>query len=151
MLPVIFKRAGIDFRKLNKDKQINTHRSGSHVANLIKMDAGDAGMVWQAVAHLRQDGLDSIRIDEYLPVPNVDTITSATRKVYSLTPVKVTVSTLMMSKKKEEAENFIRFILSNEGGQILRNYGFAVPDNVRKQFYSNGLRVEPNEIIEKGD
>jgi ABC-type molybdate transport system substrate-binding protein len=74
-------------------------------------------------------------------VPDVDTVSSATGASYSLTPVKVTVATLMMSKKQEEAEAFVRFLLSDEAAEIVREFGFKTPKEVRKQFYNNGLRI----------
>jgi molybdate transport system substrate-binding protein len=142
LLPTIFKKAGIDFDELNKKKKITTHRSGSYVANLIKMKNADAAIVWQAVAHLRKNGVDAIPISKYLPTPGVDTITSATGKEYFLTPVKVTITSLVNCEKQDKASEFAEFIMSEEGQAMLKKYGFATSDNVRKLEYANGIKLE---------
>jgi ABC-type molybdate transport system substrate-binding protein len=146
MLPLIFSKAGIDFKKLNKDKEITIHRSGSYVANLIKMNSGDAAMVWQAVATLRKDALDMVFIDSHLPVPEVDTITSATGKKYFVTPVKVTAITLTCSNQLSEAEEFLAFIVSEQGAKIIEEYGFRATPKYTKQFYKNGKLIGQGEV-----
>ncbi len=139
ILPEIFKNAGIDFKELNIDKKIATHRSGSHVANIIKMKNADAGIVWQAVAHLRRKSLDAISIKDYLPKPYVDTITSATGKSYPLMPVKVTACTLSCSDKQEDAVAFCEFIVSSDVRKILNTYGFKTEFQGRE--YINGVDI----------
>jgi ABC-type molybdate transport system substrate-binding protein len=141
ILPVIFNRAGIDFEELKKAKKIPTHRSGSHVANLLIMKAADAAMVWQAVAHLRAEDLDVVRIDEFLPRPDVDTVTSATGRLYRVAPVKVTMVSLTCSQRQREAEGFVNFASSAEGQVIWRAHGFKVPEVCGRKEYVNGIRV----------
>ena len=135
MLSTIFKKAGIDFAALDKSKKIETHRSGGFAANNVKMGKFDASMVWLAVANSRMDGLDVVRIDEHLPVAWTDTVTSATNKVYRLTPMRVTVATLNCSDQKEQAKAFAEYIVSPQAGAILREHGFSlVPGHVRKEY-----------------
>lgn len=145
ILPVIFERAGLDFAELNRKKKIPTHRSGSHVANLLIMKAADAALVWQAVAHLRAGDLDVVRIDEHLPRPEVDTVTSATGRLYRVAPVKVTILSLTCSRRQSEAESFVKFASSAEGRVIWRAHGFKVPQACGRREYVNGIRVRHSE------
>jgi ABC-type molybdate transport system substrate-binding protein len=138
MLPTIFKKSGMDLAQLNRDKNITIHRSGSYVANLVVMRSADAALVWKAVADLRKQDLDSIQIADSLPIPHVDAITSATKKSYPLTPVRVTICSLRCSDQPEEAEAFMRFIASEKVAAILESYGFGVSDELRRQEYQNG-------------
>ena len=66
----------------------------------------DATIVWNAVANLRPEKLDVVRIDKHLPAPNVDAVTSATGKSYVLTPMRVTVATLTCSEHAKAAKKF---------------------------------------------
>lgn len=138
MLPTIFKKSGMDLAQLNRDKNITIHRSGSYVANLVVMQSADAALVWKAVADLRKQDLDSIQIADSLPIPHVDAITSATKKSYPLTPVRVTICSLRCSDQPEEAEAFMRFIASEKVAAILESYGFGVSEELRRQEYQNG-------------
>ena len=129
MLPTIFEKAGIDFAELNESKRINTNKSGSYVANLVKMGNADAGLVWNVVAKLRSAALDIVPIDDFLPVPGVDFVTSATGKNYFLTPVKVSVATLKCSKNKRQAAKFAEFLASPEALPAFEKAGYAIPAN----------------------
>lgn len=140
MLPTIFKKSGMDLDKLNKDKNITIHRSGSYVANLVVMKNADAALVWKAVADLRKKDLDSIQITDSLPVPYVDTITSATNKSYPLTPVRVTICSLKCSDQPKEAKAFMKFIVSEKVRKVLEDYGFGVSDGLRRQEYREGKK-----------
>jgi molybdate transport system substrate-binding protein len=140
ILPIIFKHAGIDFRELNRVKKIPTHRSGSWVANQVIMNAADAALVWQVVARLRQKDLDVVSIDDVLPVPGVDAMTSATNKVYYVAPVKVAMVSLSCSKQPREIEKFVSFVVSDEGKSIFRESGFKVIDHYGKREYINGVK-----------
>jgi molybdate transport system substrate-binding protein len=139
MLPTIFTKAGMDFNALMKNKNIIVHRSGSYVANLVQMKNADAGLVWGAVALLRAKDLDSIPIvPEYLPVPYVDAVTSATGKTYKLTPVRVTICSLRCSDQPKQARAFMEFVASDRARKLLEEYGFRVSEQVRRQEYLNG-------------
>lgn len=143
LLPTIFGKAGMNLAALTQQKNIIIHRSGSYVANLVAMKNADAALVWEAVAALRRDTLDSIPITEHLPVPYVDAVTSATGKSYTLTPVRVTICSLNCSKQPEAAEPFMKFVTSARAKQILEEYGLGVPDELRRQEYKNGVNLHP--------
>jgi len=139
MLPTIFAKAGMDFNALMQKKNIITHRSGSYVANFVQMKNADAGLVWGAVAFLRAKDLDSIPVaPEYLPVPYVDAVTSATGKTYKLTPVRVTICSLRCSDQPKQARAFMEFVASDRARKLLEEYGFRVSDQLRRQEYLNG-------------
>ena len=140
MIPTIFRRAGIDFEELRRKKKIPTHRSGSHVANLVKMKNADAALVWNAVAALRAEALDVAPIGpEHLPRPNVDALTSATGKEYFLTPVRVTIATLTCSRQPEAARKFAEFVASTRAAEVFRELGFTVVP-ARKE-YEDGKKL----------
>jgi molybdate transport system substrate-binding protein len=139
LLPTIFARAGMDFRGLMQKKNIIVHRSGSYVANLVQMKNADAALVWGAVAILRTKDLDSIPVvPEYLPVPYVDAVTSATGKTYQLTPVRVTICSLRCSRRPQQARAFMAFVTSDRARQLLEEYGFRVSAPLRRQEYAGG-------------
>lgn len=141
-LPAIFGKAGMNLDALTKQKNIIIHRSGSHVANLVAMKSADAALVWEAVAFLRRDVLDSIPITENLPVRYVDAITSATGKSYLLAPVRVTICSLKCSKQPKEAAKFVQFVMSGPAQKILEEYSFGASDALRKQEYKNGQKLD---------
>ncbi len=143
MLPTIFTKAGIDFEKLNREKEINTNKSGSYVGNMIKMNNADAGMVWKVVAKLRKDAVDIIQIDEFLPVPNVDMVTSATGKNYPLTPMKVTVATLKCSEQPDAAAKFAEFLTSAKLAEEFKEAGYKLnPELIGKKYKDGGAVMQ---------
>jgi molybdate transport system substrate-binding protein len=140
ILPIIFGHANVDFKELNRIKKIPTHRSGSWVANQVIMNAADVALVWQVVAQLRQKDLDVVSIDDVLPVPGVDVMTSATNKVYYVAPVKVAMVSLSCSKQPQAIEKFVSFVVSDEGRRIFEENGFKVDDHYGKREYINGVK-----------
>jgi len=142
LLPTIFAKAGLNLEQLTREKNIIVHRSGSYVGNLVVMKNADAALVWAAVAALRRDTLDSIPIADSLPIPHVDAVTSATGKTYILTPVRVTICSLKCSKQPDAAEEFTQFVISNRAKDILEEYGFGVPETLRRQEYKNGQKLD---------
>ncbi len=147
LLPTIFAKAGMDFNDLMREKNIIIHRSGSYVANLIQMKSADAALVWGAVAVLRTKDLDSIPIvPEYLPVPYVDAVTSATGKNYKLTPVRVTICSLRCSDQPKQARAFMAFVVSDRARKLLEEYGFRVSEQIRRQEYLNGRPLTPPKV-----
>ena len=141
MLPTLFTKAGIDFEKLNRDKKINVHRSGGHVANMVVTGNADAAMCWLAVAALRRDDLDVVDITPaHLPTPGVDTVTSATGKAYPLTPVRVTIATLTCARRPEAAQKFAEFVASKKAAEVLKDFGFTLT-NPRKA-YDDGKPID---------
>ena len=141
MLPTIWGHAGMDLARLARDKNIVIHRSGSYVANLVAMNNADAALVWEAVAALRKDELDTVQITQYLPKPYVDAITSATGKSYPLTPVRVTICSLKCTDQSKEAQAFMAFVVSESARKILKEFGFLVPDSIRRQEYRKGVKL----------
>jgi len=147
MLPTIFAKAGMDLNALMQQKNIIIHRSGSYVANLLQMKSADAALVWGAVAHLRAKDLDSVPIvPEHLPVPDVDAVTSATGKTYTLTPVRVTICSLRCSDQPRQARAFMQFVVSDRARAILEEYGFGVSERLRRQEYLNGRPLTPPRV-----
>ncbi len=142
MLSTIFKKAGIDFDRFNKDKKIYTNRSGGYAANFVMLGNADAAIVWNAVAHLRSDKLDAVRIDEHLPIPYVDTITSPTGKLYPLTPMRVTAATLTCSRNPQKAKAFLDYIASEEAGEVFAEFGFTMSG--KEKLYENGKELVPS-------
>jgi molybdate transport system substrate-binding protein len=139
MLPTIFAKAGMDLNALMQKKNIIIHRSGSYVANLLQMKSADAALVWGAVAILRAKDMDSVPIvPEYLPVPDVDAVTSATGKTYKLAPVRVTICSLRCSDQPKQARAFMAFVVSDRARKLLEEYGFRVSEQLRRQEYLNG-------------
>lgn len=143
MLPIIFKRGGLDFDAFNRAKKVPTHRSGSWVANQVIMDAADVAMVWQAVAFLRRKDLDIVHIDQALPIPGVDAVTSATGQRYFVAPVKVGLVSLTCSQNQVGSNAFVDFVTSPLGRQILKDFGFQLSDLCGQRFYENGVPVQP--------
>ncbi len=143
MLDTIFSKAGLKLDEIKKSKNIMINKSGSYVANLVSMKNADAAIVWQAVATLREKDTEYIPITQYLPIPYVDCITSATGKSYKLTPMRVTIATLKCSEKKDIAQEFANFLLSNESINIFKEYGFdrSNKDILRKE-YADGVKIE---------
>jgi molybdate transport system substrate-binding protein len=145
MVGRIFERAGIDFQQLNERKDIFTSRSGGEVASQVQAGTLDAAMVWNAVAHLRRDDVDVVPVGDALPVPYVDTLTSATNKTYHLTPVNVTMATLRTSRMPEVAADFARFVLSSENHDLFSQYGFT-PRKAMK-VYEDGKKLDEPEPV----
>jgi len=144
LLPALFTKAGMDFAALNRSKKINTHRSGSQAANVVKMGNADATIVWNAVVSLRADSLEQVAITPFLPQPYVDTVTSATGKTYVLTPVRVTIATLSCSTAKDRAAAFARFVAAPERQEAFRRLGYTVePQHVRQE-YAQGKALPRN-------
>jgi accessory colonization factor AcfC len=141
MMSTIFGKAGIDFDELNKKKRIETNKSGGYVANIVKTKNADAGIVWNVVAKLRGDGLDTIEIDKYLPVPGVDMVTSATGKSYPLTPVRVSISTLKCSKQAAAAAKFAKYLTSAKFAKVFQDAGYRMNPKLIGQKYKNGKKL----------
>ena len=149
MSPTMFAKAGVEvvqeekrvfLRKDGVEKDIVTYRSGGRTADTVKNRKFDAAIVWDAVAHLRGDAVKVVSIGKCLPVPGVDTITSASKKVRGIGRIRVCVATLECSKRPEAARKFVEFIISNEGQKVFRKFGFTDIGGVVKE-YENGKKV----------
>lgn len=140
MLGTIFSKVNVDLDELRaKKKNLNTNKSGSYVANMVKMKNADAAMCWTAVAALRKNDLDVIALPEkHLPIPFVDAVSSATGKSYALTPVRVTAATLKCAENEELANEFVQFLIAPERKATYEEFGYNV-DRIRKE-YENGKK-----------
>jgi len=141
ILGTIFAKAGIDFDQLNREKVIHTNKSGGYVANMVKMKNADAAMCWEAVAVLRLDGLEMIKLpEEHLPVPHVDAVTSATGKRYVLCPIRVTLATLKCSNKPVARDKFAAFVVSDKAKPVFTKFGYRM--GAGKKLYEVGKALK---------
>lgn len=85
----------------------------------VTLGALDASIVWQAVAHLFRNKLETIPI----PKEHIDAITSATYGISDLKNVKVTVGITGRARDKKPATRFYQFVIT-EGKNIFEEYGF---------------------------
>ena len=145
LLPTILKKAGFDIEKVKKLPKLKTVRKGSQAANDVQLGSNDAAIVWNAVWYLRRDKLRKIDIiDEYLPTPGVDAVTTATEKKskYYLMPVRVTVATLKCSDQPKAAKKFAEWLASKTGVETIGKNGFTMPPKTVKE-YADGAKVAP--------
>ena len=136
LLPCIFKKAGVDFDKLKVDNVKKTVRSGSQAANDVGIGRYDAAIVWDAVARLRADTIDLVRIDpRHLPAVG-DVVTDETGRQWTVQgPVKVTIATLAGSQRLEEARAFAEFTCTPAAAEVWRRLGYT-PTQPRRLFTS---------------
>lgn len=126
LLPIMFKKAGVDFEKLKANNVKETVRSGSNAANIVELGRYDAAIVWDAVAYLRKDKLDTIPIEKsHLPQSGIDAVTSATGKSYDPGRVRVTVSTLKGGSNPEQARAFAEFLASPAAAETFAEFGYT--------------------------
>ena len=151
MLSTMFGKAGVEIVQEDKrvllkkdgvEKEIVTYRSGGRTADTVKNGKFDAAIVWNAVAHLRAEGLDVVPIGKDLPVRGVDTVTSATEKVRDLGRIGVTIATLKCSKRPQAAQKFAEFIASDEAQKTFKKFGFTDIGAAVKMF-EDGKKVAP--------
>ncbi len=128
IVPEMGKKAGVwDAIKANV---ISETRSGGEAANAVSIGTADAAIVWNAVAYLRTDKLDTVSIEsDYRLKSGVDVITAATFGKIDMGDIRVTISTLKCSKNLKEATAFAEFAVSPEAREIWKKFGFGVPTN----------------------
>lgn len=85
----------------------------------VIMGTLDVGIVWQAVAQLFRDKLESIPI----PKENIDAVTSATYGYSDLKNVKVTVGITRPGSHKDSAHRFYQF-MTTKCRDVFKEYGF---------------------------
>jgi molybdate transport system substrate-binding protein len=150
MLATMFAKDGVEIVQEDKrvflkkgdfEKDIVTYRSGGRTCDTVKNRKFDAAIVWDAVAYLRGKAVEVIPIGRHLPVPGVDTITSASGKARDIGRIGVTLATLKCSKRPEAAGKFAEFIVSDEGQKVFREYGFTDIGPAVKM-YEDGKKVE---------
>jgi molybdate transport system substrate-binding protein len=86
----------------------------------VALGALDAALVWNPVARVNRDKLDTIEI----PQDYADAVTSATYKKSDLRNVKVTIGVIGYSRNKERARRFFEFA-TTEGKDVFCDCGFA--------------------------
>jgi len=122
--PVMFDRTGL--RKEIESNVATRMRMGGQVANAVGVGTLDAAIVWNAVAYLRSDKLDTIPISaQYQPDPEVDAVTSATFGRIDMSHVGVFIVTLKCSKQREAARAFAEFVASSRSREVFEQYGFS--------------------------
>ena len=151
LLPTILEKAGLiedrkDMPKIrDKLPMLKTVRKGSQAANDVQLGSSDAAIVWDAVWYLRRSKLRKVDIiDKYLPTPDEDAVTTATKKKgkYYLMPVRVTVATLKCSDQPKAAKKFAEWLASKKATDVIRSYGFTMPAKTIKE-YADGAKVAP--------
>ncbi|MFH0919753.1 MAG: extracellular solute-binding protein, partial [Fibrobacterota bacterium] len=125
MVPVMGRKAGVwDAIKANV---VSETRSGGEAANAVALGTADAAVVWNAVAFLRADKLDTVSIEpDFQLKSGVDAITSATYGLIDMGNIRVTISTLTCSKQPEAAKAFAEFAASAEMQPVWKKHGFSV-------------------------
>ncbi|MFH0921339.1 MAG: extracellular solute-binding protein [Fibrobacterota bacterium] len=125
MVPVMTRKAGNwDAVKANV---VTETRSGAEAANAVSLGTADAAIVWNAVAYLRTDKLDTVSIEPaYRLQKGVDAITSATYGTIDMGEIRVTLSTLKCSKHAAEAKAFAEFCASPEAEKTWKEFGFCI-------------------------
>lgn len=126
LVPLMGERAG-NWTAI-KANVISETRSGGEAANAVILGTADAAIVWNAVAFLRTDKLDTVSIEpEYHLKNGIDAVTSATFGSMDMGNIRVTISTLKCSKNPAAAKAFAEFAASSETKSIWKEYGFNPP------------------------
>jgi len=86
----------------------------------VAMGALDAGIVWNAVAHLFRDKLDAIPI----PKEYIDAVTSATFRETDLRNIKVTIGITTYAKDRRRVRTFYEFA-TKQGMDVFEKCGFT--------------------------
>ena len=122
------------FEKTNLREQIEANvatsmRMGGEAANAVALGRFDAGIVWNAVAHLRRDKLEAVTIEPaHRPHPDVDAVTSATFGQIDMSNIKVFIATLTCSEQPAAARKFAEFCASPPGKAVFAELGFSPAD-----------------------
>jgi len=129
VLPTVFAKAALA-RQIEANV-VKRARGGGAAANWVSIGDVDASIVWDAVAFLRKDKLDVVGIEpQYMPIPGVDAVTSATHKSYDIGRVKVTIASLKCSKQPDAAAKFAEFAVAHRS-VFVDDFGFSpVPDSL---------------------
>jgi len=125
--PVMFEKTGLAEQIQNN--VATRMKMGGELANAVGLGRFDAGLVWNAVAHLRQDKLDVVPIaPEHRPDPEVDAVSSATFGEINMARIKVFIATLTCSNQLKEARAFAEFCASEKGREVFAELGFTPVD-----------------------
>lgn len=122
--PVMFHRAAL--RPQIEKNVVMRSRMGGEVANAVVLGALDATIVWNAVAHARNDKLDAIEIEpRYHPPAGMTRTYQPTGTPMDLSYIRVTMATLKCSKHPKAARAFAEFVNSSRGQAAFKKYGFS--------------------------
>jgi molybdate transport system substrate-binding protein len=126
IVPKMAEKAGVT--EGLKANVVSETRSGGEAANAVALGTADAAFVWNAVAFLRMDKLDTVSVEpDYQLKSGVDAVTSATFGTIDMGNIRVTISTLTASKRLKEAQTFAEFVASTEAKEIWKAFGFSMP------------------------
>jgi len=124
MVPLMAKKA--DAWDAIKANVVSETRSGGEAANAVALGTADASLVWNAVAFLRMDKLDTVSISpDFQLQRGVDAVTTATFGALDMGNIRVSISTLSCSKQPEDAKAFAEFAASAEAQPVWEKYGFS--------------------------
>ena len=144
VMAIVIEKSG--HSKQIKENLVTTMKESGAAANAVIMGTADAAVVWNAVASLRKEKLDTITIDKkYSPVKGVDAVTSATFGKIEMAAIRVTAARLSSSKQPDLAEKFAEFLASPESQKIWIEEGFsAVPSDMSAPMYASGVSAAIN-------
>jgi len=146
IIPVMAERAGV--KEALESNIVSCTRGGSGAANAVIIGTADAAICWDAVAHLRSDKLDKVKIEPwFMPVKGVDAITSATFGRTELASIRVTAATLKCSRQPEAAADFAAFIASGEAAGTWTEFGFTAAGTFESGARSVTARNIPGELL----
>lgn len=124
ILPRMTAKAGL--RKAIEANCVSFSWGGGEAANELELGTADAAIVWNAVAFLRQDKIDTVSIEpEYHMQPGVDAVTTATFGLVDLSEIRVTLAVLTCSKHAEAAMKFGEYCASDEAQETWVKFGYA--------------------------
>lgn len=122
---------------------VSRTRSGGQAANAVGLGTADAAIVWDAVAFLRRDKLDTVSIEPDIAMKkDVDAITSATFGRIDMDYIRVTLCTLRCSKNLEAARAFAKFAASNEARKTWDSLGYSPVDDSRQPVSNSEPELE---------
>jgi molybdate transport system substrate-binding protein len=109
------------------DSLVVTRTKGSAgAADAVALGTADAGIVWNAVAFLRADKIDTVSVEpHFLPDRNIDAISSATFGDIDISVTNISVVTLTGSKQLDEARKFAEFLCSNDAEKVWIELGYG--------------------------
>jgi molybdate transport system substrate-binding protein len=127
LAPLMLNKAGVRETVEGNIRERGTRqRSGGGVANEVVLGHLDAAIVWNAVAFLRKDKLDSVEIAPgLLPRRGVDTVTSATYGPIDMGKIDVEIQTLRNSRQPQAAREFAEFMASDDAAKVFQSQGFG--------------------------
>ena len=111
---------------------VSRTRGGGAAANAVMLGSADAAIVWDAVAYLRHDSLDSIPIESrYQLKRGEDAVTTATFDRIEMDYIRVTLALLTTSRQPDRAGKFAEFMVAKRNRHIWDEFGFSPPDPTR--------------------